>query len=331
MIEKLGPVNLKIDKEKNFSDSIRSAGIYSRDEIRDAKYNKFSRYGSILDPYNRMTDNIEYLFFVKPDLHIMSPTRGKLNPELENETFFVDLKERYPEVIDQLQVSASNDKLPFSRLLSFAVNSVLETPAVTLGTMDTPATIYGTAYDYLQDGEASDENYDFSLEFRDSKALEVYHFFKAYSEYQILKKYGRVTPPDIDKYTIGKRLHNTMGIFKIWVSLDDMKTITYFSYFTGVIPLSVPRDSFSNSTFSDGLTFSINFKTAFVDDMDPKIIYDFNRLVYPYYSSLTKDILPYDVINDQVNGELVNCPYIVVNNNPTSEYNGKKRYELVWR
>lgn len=314
---------------------LRGSGIYTRDEIMDLKYNKFSRFGTAIDPYGAMPNVVEYLFFVKPDLHILDTNTLQLNSELSSEPFFMDLYERYPDVIRQLQSSAYKDisKQPFSTLLSHAVSGTLDLPEVTLNTMDNPSTIYGTSYDYLQDGEQSDEKFDFSLEFLDSKYLEVYHFFKAYAEYQKLKKYGKVTPPDINKYVVNKVLHNTMGIYKFLVSTDDFSTIVHYSYIWGVMPISVPRNAFGDNSYTDGLKYSISFKSAFIEDMDPLILVDFNNLTKGLWDGLGEagNVPIYDTTNKFINGDFVKCAHVVTDTTPGIDYNGKLKYKLIWR
>lgn len=302
------PSNLK--PQKMVPDTLmNSVGVYSKSDINDARYHRYSRFGRVLDPYGRLNDTREYLFFVKPDLHICavdfdnesvnnvyrvggynetysySDLIGhnglKLNPQLNNNSYFCDLIDRYPDVIRELQdgLDKSSSSDHFSHLLSFSVNSSLDLPSSEASTLDNPSTIFGTSYEYLKDSEASDENPSFSLEFVDTKRLEVYHFFRAYAEYHNARKSGLVTPPSAN-YWKYKRLHNTMGIYKFLVA-EDMETIIYWAYFWGVYPISVPRESFSDSAFQDGLTFSVSFKAAFMDDMNPLILNHFNQLMSP--------------------------------------------------
>lgn len=290
-----------------------SAGLYTKSEINSAKFSGYSRFGRMLDPYGRLNDTREYLFFTKPDLHIVIPetrmgsntsstnsiftddrypnsgsidyfstsvdgVKLKLNPQLDNSRYFADLLQRYPKVVKELQYSApGNNGDPFCHCLSFTVSSNLDIPSFDASTLDTPMTIFGTSYEYLKDGEASDENPTFSLEFIDSKNLEIFQFFKAYQEYHTLRKSGSVTPPTLDYYRY-KRLHNTMGVYKFLVA-EDMETLVYWAYMYGVYPTSYPRDAFSEPTFSDGLQFPVSFKAAFVEDMDPRILASFNRLM----------------------------------------------------
>lgn len=311
------PSNLK--PQKMVPDTLlNSVGIYSKTDINNARYHRYSRFGRVIDPYGRLNDTREYLFFVKPDLHICAvdfDTTSStnvykiggydqtsysnliindgliLNPQLNGNAYFNDLIRRYPDVIRELQdgLDKSSSADHFSHLLSFSVNSGLDIPGAEASTLDNPATMFGTSYEYLKDSEASDENPSFSLEFVDTKRLEVYHFFKAYAEYHNARKSGLVTPPSAN-YWKYKRLHNTMGIYKFLIA-EDMETIIYWAYFWGVYPISVPRESFSDAAFQDGLTFSVNFKAAFMEDSNPIILDHFNQLMSPLVSN-RNDWLP---------------------------------------
>lgn len=281
-------------------DLMNSVGLYSKRDIEAARFSKYSRFGRVLDPYGRINPGREYLFFVKPDLHICVPQGSdgsiydysgtsisqayvsksglKLNPQLDNNPYFRDLIDTHPNVVKELQASATLDNDPFGHLLSFSVSSSLQLDSSNSRTLDNPATMYGTSYNYLLDSAGSDEGYEgISLEFVDDKELDVYHFFKAYSEYHIARKSGLVTPPSTDYYTY-RRLHNTMGVYKFIVA-EDMETIIYYAYLWGLFPTSCPREAFSDPNFSDGLTFSVNFEAAFIEDMNPTILYQFNKLM----------------------------------------------------
>ena len=118
-------------------------------------------------------------------------------------------------------------------------------------------------------------------------------FFKAYEEYETLKHHGVIKPSDY--YITRKILHDQFSIYKFIVS-DDMETIVYYGKMYGVIPKSLPRDVFSSPTFDSGLSYSIDFKAAFYEDMKPDILADFNKLSGPLYNSQAYQINPYNQI-----------------------------------
>ena len=49
---------------------INASNMFSKNYIYDNRFTKFAKYG-IMDLYNEHTFSREYLFFTKPDLHIM--------------------------------------------------------------------------------------------------------------------------------------------------------------------------------------------------------------------------------------------------------------------
>ena len=59
-----------------------------------------------------------------------------------------------------------------------------------------------------------------------------------------------------------------------------------------------------------GLRYSVGFKAAFVEDMTPEIIYDFNKLIMDNMI-VPKTYLPiYDSNNDSVDGRWATVPII---------------------
>ena len=162
---------------KDLKPTERANNYYNREDI--AWYDKFARF-SYLDPYNGVNTTREYVFFTKPDLHIYEPRTRLLNPEISNMPIFADGHRRFPKVMEQLQMSVNDrtDFSPFVNLLTNATKSSLELPQINANTTETAQNIYGTVMGYRQSSEASDNAHEFTLEFEETKYLEVYMFFK---------------------------------------------------------------------------------------------------------------------------------------------------------
>lgn len=220
---------------------LNSAGIYNRRQIE--WYDKFDRFGAI-DPYNNVTTTKEYIFFTKPDLHIFdNKDDGSLNPELKNVPIFNDAMKRYKPVMRELQWSAKcNTSKPFINLLSNSIKSNLELPSISAGEIETSANIYGTSLSYRTGSGSSDAAFDFTLEFEDTKYLEVYMFFKLFDEYERRKYYGDITPPDV-LYRFRKRLHDQISIYKFVVG-EDGETLIYWAKLFGCYPKEFPEKHF---------------------------------------------------------------------------------------
>lgn len=318
-----------------FKSIYHSANIYTETET-DLFHNRY-RYG-VLNAYQTLTNSREFLFFTKPDLNIIpsgdpnSPiinVNGNsidhatyLNGVLQNYPFWIELCQRYPGVVESLQGSLHLDGRvdPFNHLLANMVQSNIDVPGLSAEMTETPTNMYGIGYNYRGSSEASDDGFDFSLEFKDTKYLPVYNFFKAYEEYETLKHHGVIAPHI--QYIYDKVLHDQYAIYKFVVG-DDGETIVYYAKYYGVKSKSLPRDVFNSNTYDNGLSYSVDFNAAFVEDMNPLILSDFNELAYPYWSSKQNFIDVYDFRYDKVDNRAANAAVVV------REVNGQKGYQIL--
>lgn len=286
-----------IDLSNYFKGIYHSSGLWKPSEIN--LYKNYYRFGA-LNPTFSLANCKEFLFFTKTDLNIYTlddaGNPGSMNSYLLTQPFWQEMALKYKDVIKMLQKSMDTSNNPFNFLLSNMVQSNLDMPNVSAESIDTPANMYGVNYDYRGSSEASNDSYQFSLEFRDNKYLPVYHYFMAYDDYQTIKHHGYITP--WKKYIVEKILYDHFSIYKFLVD-EDMETIVYYAKLYGVKPMSVPREAFSNTDFSNGLSYNIDFKAAFVRDMKPFIISDFNSISEKYFLSLPYEIDIHNVTLDR--------------------------------
>ena len=318
---------LTSDSDNYFSSIEHYAGIYKRDEID--LVNKRYRFG-----INTVSDTIhtvkEYLFFTKPDLNIYpnpvsiaNSYNGplKLNEGLQSQVYWMELLDKNPEVFYCLQDSLSIKGDHFNHLLENTVQSNLSIPTLSSEMVDTPTNLYGVGYQYHGSAEASDDSFDFSLEFRDVRGLPVYNFFKAYEDYQTLKHHG-VLETNID-YILNKILYDQYSIFKFLVD-EDGETIIYYAQLYGVKSKSLPRDVFENIQFDNGLSYTIDFNAAFFEDMKPNILSNFNMLSLPYFRTLPYKVGVYNNIMDRADTRAVKAALVTYDT-------VSKTYKLRWR
>lgn len=300
---------------------IRAHNLHNRSEMD--YMNKFHRFG-VIDPYRALGKTREYIFFTKPDLQLLQGS-GELNTQLANEPFFIEALDRWKDVMYQLQSSVSNS--PYIHLLTNTVTSSLDLPTISSEDVENSSNIFGDTINYRWSSDMSSNAHEFSLEFTDNKYLEVYMLFRIWDEYVNKKTRGLITPPS--NYVLNKILHDQISIYKIIVG-EDAETVIHYTKLYGVYPTNVPRDAFGNISENGGLTLNINFKAAFVEDMDPLIIDDFNHLFRLTGNRSSKDKDIYDKTNLCMNGDWVRAPHIV-RDETTGFTPGKFRYKLKWR
>ena len=163
--------------------------------------------------------------------------------------------------------------------------------------------------------------------------------FRAYEEYEILKAQGVIQLNSEQNGSVGNHyksyitnhiLHDQIGIYKFIVS-EDMETIMHYSYFCGCMFMNLPRESFNDADFHEGIKYGIDMKCAFVEDMNPSILSDFNALVSNGNSSklreyASKPASTYDIFRDHTDLRAVTMPFIIKGSNSM----GKKIYKLKW-
>jgi len=256
---------------------LASNKIFSRDDIE--WYDKFSRFGYV-DPYNTDQISREFLFFTKPDLWIYdgkSYSQSTLRKELSVIPFFVDADNRHGDALKQLQYSLKDRngvKNPFMYLLSNAVTSKLDLPSISSESRESTSNIMGVNIQYRGHSFKSDNGYDFSLSFSDTARLEIYTLLKAYDEYIRMLKMGEVSP--FEDYIINKILSEQFSIYKFLIGSDG-ETILYYAKLTGCFFTDVPRNDFGDPG-NDGFKYSASFHAQFVEDNNPMILSEFNRI-----------------------------------------------------
>ena len=302
----------------NYFSSIKhSVGIFDRSEID--LVNKRYRYG-INTPSDSIHTVKEYLFFTKPDLCIY-PYLKDLNVGLQNQVYWLELLDKNPEILYCLQDSLDRNGDHFNHLLENTVQSNLSIPGLSSEMVDTPTNLYGVGYQYHGSAEASDDSFDFSLEFRDVKGLPVYHFFRAYEDYQVLKHHG-VLETKL-QYILDKILYDQYSIYKFLVD-EDGETIVYYAKLYGVKSKSLPRDVFENVQYDNGLSYTIDFNAAFFEDMRPNIIADFNDLSRLRYDNAKYNLGIYNGVLGRNDPRPATAAFVF-------EDKDTKKYKLRWK
>jgi len=306
----------KIFMIENLTKAMAANGLFPMSDID--YYNKFNRYGFI-DPFNTDTVCTEWLFFTKPDLYLFDGPKSDsvtLNTELAGIPFFKDAAERNKEALLQLQYSVKDkngNSNPFMYLLSNSVTSKLDLPGISVDSQESTQTIMGTNIQYRGHSFKSDNSYDFSLSFTDTPQLEIYTMVKVYDEYLKMLKMGEITKFD-DKhkaYILSRAMPEQFSVYKFLIGSDG-ETILYYAKLTGVYFTDVPRSDFGDPS-QDGFKFSLSFHAQFVEDNNPMILTDFNRISPNVINGTYLDV--YNLSLGMVDNQWATFPKVVRVNN----------------
>lgn len=280
--------DLKVDYNK-LKPVLQSGGLFERDDL--ATDTRFAKFG-FLDPYFRVGHTFEYVFFTKPDLYIRRVKVG------ENERATVDTgvfgsgtnipifqmaNNNWRPSLNDLQYSLAPTQ-PLSAILYNHRRSNLDLPDLQAEEMETAENMWGNKVYYRRSSITSADDFEFTMEFEDNKFLDCYMFFRLYEIYEDRKSQGMINlyeDPQYRSYIYTKRLHDQMSVYKFIVG-EDGRELIHWSKLYGVYPKGCPRSVFGDMPEDGNFKFSVTFKANFVEDMDPNILNDFNKLSSKY-------------------------------------------------
>lgn len=321
----------------NLDDTLAANKLFPKNKIQI--FDKISRYG-YFPIYQTEQVCKEYLFFTKPDLNIFGDESSNnydynvdLNKKLKLIPFFIEADERNKAALRQLQysVQGSDDVInPFMYLLSNTVTSRLDLPAISADSKESTSNIMGTSIQYRSHSYKSDNGYDFSLSFTDTAYLDLYTLLKAYDEYMRLIKTGEIAP--MKKYIVSRIISEQFSIYKFLIG-EDGETILFYSKLTGCYFTDVPRSDVSDPG-NDGFKYSVSFHAQFVEDSNPMIINEFNRITPAGKLDNINFVDTYNFNINAVDNSWVKWPIIITANKDT-DLRVKRRgtdhdYRLRW-
>lgn len=348
------------DEQKELRRLMNSYNIFSP---HDLKYNTTCYRYPKNDPYTFIDGAREYIFITKVDLPMLNETGQGLAQEVNIFPYIQDLwNSGYvppvfanlctsldQSVFQKYNIPVAEKEYPFMRILSNRKTSNIDLPDITVEEFESATNLYGSKIIYSKSSALSEENGEFSIEFEDTKFLEIYNLFKVYDLYRQGKWMGLMGPgvhagelydtnsnlPNATtnannnnivsptystyvSYITNKILYDHMAVYKFLVASDGF-TILHGSKFIGCFPKSISRSSLSELDEKGGLKITVNFKVSgwLTEDM-LEISRDFNAIMYNYIGdggSFLRDniALPvYDNSIDRVSQESADFPFIRV-------------------
>lgn len=241
-----------------------SFNIFSRAHVQ--KFDMFSQYG-FYDIHDTSTYYKEYLFFTKPHLNI-----NGLSDVSKEYAHLITTS--YEKVLSYLTTGGKG----FIPLLTNTVSlsNGADVPDSVPMDFDTHTNMYGAYLSYKGQSLESSYNPEFTLEFEDTRFLDVYMLFHIWDRYSTLKMLGYMMP--LAQYLPPANiLEDQISVYKIIVG-DDLESIVYYGKYTGVYPKSLPRNVFTTLE-SGNIKLPVTFRAFMYEDMDPVILNEFNDVV----------------------------------------------------
>lgn len=311
-----GVYDEKRTKFSNIGGSADHNGLYSSNLLFNKNvdwYSKINRYGWV-NPFDQDRVLREFLFFTKPDLNLFESsiiTPDNLVDGCRENNLLYETARRMPKVLTQLTSSVSDPDgkhNPFMYLLSNAVSSKLDLPSISAESQESTQNIMGTSIQYRSHSLKSDNGFDFTLQFTDTPRLEVYTLAKCYDEYMRLLKQGYCSPKY--EYIVGRIIPEQFSVYKFLIGSDG-ETIIHYSKLTGVYFTDVPRSDIADP--GDEVKFSLSFHAQFVEDMNPHIISEFDKLTNSYtsYAGAGNFMPVYSSSSQGVNNKWAKFPKII--------------------
>lgn len=289
--------------DTNLLKTLRSNGIYQN---TDMDYNDSFYRIPRNDPFNLVDGGKEYIFFTKPDLNLFSGTT--LTDEAKNIPFFRGLINLGygPFLLKNL---THYEGCPFIKILSNRKVSNVDIPDIQIEIMQTAQNMYGTKLSYPKTSMKSDDESSFTVEFEDTRWMEIYILFKTWDQYDHYKWMGQISP--LMKYRLNKILHDQIAVYKFIVDSDG-ETILHYSKGYGIFPTMIGRSAFSDFPDRAPFKMSVTFHRTFIKDLEPEILSEFNHSVINWIGSdyANHDIPIWDNDIGKISGENINYFYI---------------------
>lgn len=294
--------------EEFINKAYASIGMH-RNPRDNKKMSHFSPYG-YFDINDISTYYREYLFFTKPHLNMNG--LGSYSPQYYN--FITNF---HPNIATDL-CSGGTGFIPILTNTTVPTNGTDVPDSVSME-IETMTNIYGANVSYK--GHSLESKYDaeFTVEFADTRFLDVYMMFHFWDMYSSLKTLGYMETLQAYQPPF-RRLDDQISVFKIVVGAD-LSQIVYFGKWTGVFPKNVPKSVFS-TVESGNIRIPVQFKAFDYDDMDPVILDEFNMVAGGGNGHITNNYEGAGAPKERWSS----APYIT-----QGIYRGRPIYKLKWR
>lgn len=242
-------------------------------DIQSKYYNRFK----VAIPNESLTNGYAHIYFVRPDLNILTEFGKGLITSLENNQMLRYIWENNPGILKQLVSSNGLGTGDWMFYLSNKAES-FSLQDETLDTLTYGDTYGGWKIAMGQTSVSSRSGGTFNIQYHDDKSFSVYTLHKVWLDYINNVYHGEWLPKT--SYVLNKVLDYATALYYI-VTADDGETILFWTKYFGVFPTSAPSYQISynkNSTINttdDSL--QVDYIFSFKEDLNPFNLFEFNK------------------------------------------------------
>ena len=282
-----------------------------------SSYNRFK----LANPNDVLSRGFPHVFFTRPDCNFFS-SKNKLVKNVSSNPNVSYAFAHKPELLEMLSQTSNND---WNWLLSNKASS-FQTSDESIGNDVYGTTFHKNSIAYGKSNRESKAAGSISIEFADTKELDILHLMKLWTDYIDKVYHGNWRPKS--KYIWKKILDYACSCYYI-ITAEDGETIIFWSKYYGVFPVNVPSSAYSWSTGSpiQQQSLNITFQYSFKEDFNPATMVEFNM------NSKIKDLDRISYV-DTYNPNLgttgytwVGKPFIELQSKTNGDYVFKLRFE----
>ena len=269
-------INLERDKLNQDLDYLEMThntdlvGAWKTRQYKAKYYNRF-KLPMINDAFLK---GYGYVFFTRPDCNVLSKNGKTISDEVKNVPNYRYAWLHDPHILKQLSLESDiyGDFMPY--LSNESKSFTLKDEYITYDSYGKSMT--GHKIVYGKNNIESKTAGEFSIDYSDSRNLDVYRLHKLWTDYISDVYQGKLNPKM--KYIRARELDYACSVYFILVA-EDGETIIFWSKYTGVFPVNIPSSAYNwvNGQVLTNPSVNITYQYSFKEDFNPLSLIEFNR------------------------------------------------------
>lgn len=254
--------------------------LYNRNPNDIDNIRKINRF-RMRNPNDELAKTTGYVFFVRPDLNILSGDKA-LTRQAQNCPEFVQAFEDYIAILYSLNRAGGGRSgsiaSPFINMITGSATSFTPQDA-TIDMEEVGETFVGYKMNYGKFTADSMNGGEISIKYRDNRFLEIYKLHHVWYSYIMHLRRGKINPK---KAYIDDKILDYQTSAYYFVVAEDGESIVYAAKYFGIFPKNIPSSAFAYTDGEGGhtmLEYDISYNWTFRDDYNYMHIFkEFNDI-----------------------------------------------------